>query len=159
TLARPELLDARPDWGAGRRNFVSVALDPLSDADMQAMLAALVPGLPEGTIARIVERAEGIPLYAVETVRMLVADGRLEEREHDYAVVGEIEALAVPETLTALIAARLDTLDPGDRALALDAAVLGQRFTVDGLSAVSGIDPSALEPRLRGLVRRELLTL
>ena len=159
TLARPELLEARPDWGAGRRNFVAVAVDPLTDADMRTMLAALVPGLPEPAVRGIVERAEGIPLYAVETVRMLVAEGRLVERDGAYAVVGEIATLAVPETLTALIAARLDTLDPADRALVLDAAVLGQRFTVDGLAAVSGVDPDALAPRLRGFVRRELLTL
>jgi class 3 adenylate cyclase/tetratricopeptide (TPR) repeat protein len=159
TLARPDLLDTRPDWGAGRRNFVAVALDPLADADMAAMLTALVPGLPEPAVRRIVERAEGIPLYAVETVRMLVAEHRLEERDGVYVPIGQIDTLAVPETLTALIAARLDTLDPADRALVLDAAVLGQRFTLEGLAAVSGIAPSVLEPRLRGLVRRELLTL
>ena len=62
-----------------------------------------------------------------------------------------------PETLTALIAARLDALDPGDRALLLDAAVLGQSFTPTGLSAVSGVDQASLEPRLRSLVRREVL--
>jgi class 3 adenylate cyclase/tetratricopeptide (TPR) repeat protein len=159
TLARPEILDSRPSWGAGRRSFVAVALDPLTDADMRVMLGALVPGLPEPAVRRIVERAEGIPLYAVETVRMLVAEGRLAEAGSSYAVVGEIEALAVPETLTALIAARLDTLDPADRALVLDAAVLGQRFTVEGLAAVSRVDAESLEARLRGLVRRELLTL
>ena len=64
-----------------------------------------------------------------------------------------------PETLTALIASRLDGLAPEDRTLVSDAAVLGQSFTIAALSAVSGIDPSALEPRLRELVRRELLTL
>ena len=68
--------------------------------------------------------------------------------------------LAVPETLTAVIAARLDALDRADRSLILGAAVLGQRFTVDALAAaVSGLDPETLEPRLRGLVRRERLAL
>jgi len=70
-----------------------------------------------------------------------------------------MDDVAVPETLTALIAARLDGLDPADRALLEDAAVLGQSFTVAGLVAVSGTAPDALESRLRALVRRELLVL
>ncbi len=159
TLARPELLDRRPDWGAGRRSFVSVALDPLPEPAMRAMLTGLVPDLPEEALRKVVDRAEGIPLYAVETVRMLVADKRLAQDGDVYVVIGDISTLAVPETLTALISARLDSLDPADRSLVMDAAVLGQQFTLEGLAAVSGIDPVALEPRLRGLVRRELFTL
>ena len=61
TLARPELLDRRPDWGAGRRGLVSIALEPLADEAMRELLAGLVPGLPEGAIATIVTRADGIP--------------------------------------------------------------------------------------------------
>jgi class 3 adenylate cyclase len=159
TLARPELLAQRPDFGAGRRSFASIALEPLSEAAVRALLAGLVPDLPEEAVRRIVARAEGIPLYAVETVRMLLADKRLALRDGVYTVAGDIASLAVPETLTALIAARLDGLDAVDRSLVLDAAVLGQRFTVDALAAVSGLDAATLEPRLRGLVRRELLTL
>jgi len=159
TLARPELLDARPDWGAGRRSFVALPLDPLPEPAMRALLAGLVPALPEDALRRIVARAEGIPLYAVETVRMLVAEKRLVQQGRVYVPVGDISTLAVPETLTALIAARLDTLDAADRSLVLDAAVLGQRFTLAGLSAVSGVDPDILEPRLKGLVRRELVGL
>ena len=80
TLARPDLLERRPAWGAGKRNFISLYLEPLPEADMRQLLAGLVPGLPETAVATIVGRADGIPLYAVETVRMLVADGRLVER-------------------------------------------------------------------------------
>ena len=158
TLARPELLERRPDWGAGKRNFFSMYLEPLSEPAMRAMLAGLVPGLPEGAVRAIVGRADGIPLYAVETVRMLVAQGRLAVDDGVYRPVGDLTTLAVPETLTALIASRLDGLAPEDRALVSDAAVLGQSFTVAALAAVSGTEPSALEPRLRALVRRELLT-
>ncbi len=78
TLARPELLDNRPGWGAGRRNFLALDLQPLDDAGMRELLGGLVSGLPEPAIRSIVSRAEGIPLYAVETIRMLVADGRLD---------------------------------------------------------------------------------
>ena len=159
TLARPELLEKRPDWGAGKRNFASVYLEPLSEAAMRSLLGGLVPGLPEQTTRAIVTRADGMPLYAIETIRMLVADGRLKEEGGAYLPVGDLTALAVPETLTALIASRLDGLDPADRGLLQDAAVLGQSFTLEALSAVSGLDVVKLEPRLRGLVRRELLSI
>ena len=157
TLARPELLDRRPDWGAGRRSFSSIHLEPLGESAMRELLAGLVPGLPASAVDAIVARADGIPLYAVETVRMLLAQGRLVVDGDVYRPADGLADLAVPETLTALISARLDELDPSDRALVGDAAVLGQSFTLAGVAAVSGIDPANLAPSLRGLVRRELL--
>jgi class 3 adenylate cyclase len=159
TLARPELLDKRPNWGAGKRSFTSIYLEPLSDADMRQLLAGLVPGLPERAVAAIVARADGIPLYAVETVRMLVADGRLTLSDGAYRPTGDLDDIAVPETLTALIAARLDGLDAADRSLIADAAVLGQSFAPAALGAIAGVDLGDLEQRLTGLVRRELLRL
>ena len=157
TLARPELLERRPDWGAGKRSFTSIHPEPLSTEAMRQLLAGLVPGLPTTARDAIVARADGIPLYAVETVRMLLAQGRLVMAEGVYRPVDDLSELAVPETLTALIAARLDELDAADRGLVADAAVLGQSFTLAGVAAISGLDPEALEPRLRSLVRRELL--
>ena len=157
TLARPELLERRPDWGAGKRSFTSIHLEPLSTPAMRELLAGLVPGLPATARDVIVARADGIPLYAVETVRMLLSQGRLALEDGVYRPGDDLSDLAVPETLTALIAARLDELEPADRGLVADAAVLGQSFTLAGVAAVSGVDPIALEPRLRALVRRELL--
>jgi len=125
---------------------------------MRELLAGLVPGLPERAIGSIVARADGIPLYAVETVRMLITEGKLEETDGVYAPVGDLTSLAIPETLTALIAARLDGLDAVDRTLVLDAAVLGQSFAPAAVAAVAGSDEATLEPRLRALVRRELLS-
>jgi class 3 adenylate cyclase len=159
TLARPELLERRSDWGAGMRAFTSIHLEPLTPAEMGQLLGGLVPGLPAPTVDRIVNRADGIPLYAVETVRMLIAQGQLIRDGDAFQPAGDLTDLAVPETLTALIAARLDALDATDRALVEDAAVLGQSFTVTGLAAVSGRPADSLDPRLRGLVRRELLVL
>ena len=158
TLSRPELLDKRPNWGAGKRNFVALTLEPLTEDAMHELLAGLVPGLPQSMARRIVARADGVPLYAVETVRMLIADGRLRSEDGGYAAAGDLEQIAVPDTLVALIGARLDALDPPDRALLQDAAVLGQSFTIAALAAVSGADEAALEPRLASLVRRELLS-
>ena len=157
TLARPELLEHRPDWGAGKRNFVSLSLEPLDEAAMRELLAGLVPGLPAEAAMAIVARADGIPLYAVETVRMLLAEGRLALADGVYVPTGDLSQLAVPETLTALIASRLDALEPAERAMLQDAAVLGQSFTPAALAALSGVEEADLAPHLRTLVRRELL--
>jgi len=157
TLARPDLIERRPSWGAGKRNFFSMYLEPLPEADMRDLLAGLVPGLPSRAVATIVARADGIPLYAVETVRTLVAEGRLVEQGGAYVPQGDLTDLAVPETLTALIAARLDRLDEIDRRIVHDAAVLGQSFTLAALSTLAGMPEEELGPRLASLVRRELL--
>ncbi len=157
TLARPELLDRRPDWGARTRNLTRLALEPLSDEAMHQLLEGFVPGLPDAAVRAILARADGIPLYAVETVRALVADGRLVRDGDQYRPVGQLGDVAVPESLRSLIASRLDGLDPADRSLVADASTLGQTFGLAALTAVSGQSVEALEPRLRGLVRRELL--
>jgi class 3 adenylate cyclase/tetratricopeptide (TPR) repeat protein len=157
TLARPELLERRPDWGAGRRNFVALSLQPLGEPAMRQLLGGLVPGLPETAVRSILERAGGVPLYAVETVRMLVAEGRLERVGEAYRPTADLTTLAVPESLQALIAARLDALPPVDRALLQDGAVLGQTFPLPALAALNGEPAEILEPRLRGLARREIL--
>jgi class 3 adenylate cyclase/tetratricopeptide (TPR) repeat protein len=159
TLARAELLDRRPDWGSGTRNLAKMALEPLTDQAMHQLLDGFVPGLPETAVRAILARADGIPLYAVETVRALVADGRLEREGNAYRPTGDLGELTVPDTLRSLIASRLDALDPTDRSLVADAAVLGQSFTRASLSAVSGQEAAAIEPRLRALVRRELFDL
>jgi class 3 adenylate cyclase len=157
TLARPELLERRPDWGAGKRSFTSIHLEPLAVDAMRDLLAGLVPGLPTPARDAIVARADGVPLYAVETVRMLLSQGRLVADDGVYRPIDDLSDVAVPETLTALISARLDELDPADHALIADAAVLGQSFSSAALAAVASLDEPALEPRLRALVRRELL--
>jgi len=158
TLARPELLEKRPNWGAGQRNFTNLSLEPLAEDVIRAILDSLIPGLPDDAASRIAARAEGIPLYAVETVRMLLQDGRLESVDGEFRPTGDLSSLAVPTTLQALIAARLDALDPIDRSLLQQASVLGQSFTMPALAAISG-ERDGLDERLLGLVRRELLTL
>jgi class 3 adenylate cyclase/tetratricopeptide (TPR) repeat protein len=159
TLARPELVERRPTWGAGHRNFTSLYLEPLSEPAMQELLAGLVPGLPPALRDQILARAEGIPLYAVETVRMLLDRGLLAEDGASYRVVGEVESLAIPETLQALAAARLDSLSADERRIVQDAAVLGKTFTLDALDALAHLERDGLEQALGGLVRKELLGL
>ena len=117
TLSRPELVDRRPNWGAGQRNFVALHLEPLPDEAMSELVRAMIPGAADGAVERIVERAEGVPLYAVETIRMLADRGILRAGQDAYEVVGDVDlgSRNVPETLHALIASRLDALGPEDR--------------------------------------------
>ena len=158
-LARPELRERRPDWGGRLRNLTTLQLDPLSGPAMTQLLDGLVPGLDERTVRRVVERAEGIPLYAVELVRMLVEEGVLARAADGYALARPIGELDVPTTVQALIASRLDSLDPRERSILQDAAVLGQSFTVQSLEALTGQPADELERVLAGLVRNELLVL
>jgi tetratricopeptide (TPR) repeat protein len=157
TLARPEILDRHPGWGAGGWNATSMRLEPLADSAMTELLAGIAPGLPEAAARRILERAEGVPLYAVETVRMLLDSGRLRRDGDHLELDGDLAELEVPTSLHALVAARLDGLDPADRSLLQDAAVLGQTFSLRAISALAGMAETDLEPRLSALVRREVL--
>ncbi|TMK16604.1 MAG: zinc-ribbon domain-containing protein [Actinobacteria bacterium] len=156
-LARPEIVDRRTGWGTGRRGVTSLFLEPLDDATMEALLRGMVPGLPEAVGREIRERSEGIPLYAVETVRMLLDRGLLRRDGDRFEPTGPIENLDVPETLHTLIQARLDGLVPEDRALLQDASVLGKTFPPDTLAALTGRDEHAIRETLEGLVRREFL--
>ena len=112
TLARPELIERRPSGAPASATSCRSLSSRWPTPDMRELLAGLVPGLPDEAVAAIVARADGIPLYAVETVRTLVADGPARRCEDGvYAPRATSTNLAVPETLTALIAARLDSLD------------------------------------------------
>jgi class 3 adenylate cyclase/predicted ATPase len=153
TLSRPELADRHPGFPGSTRSATTLPLDPLDDDAMDQLLTGLVPGLPDDVRARLREAADGIPLYAVETVRMLRDRGIL---DGDVAI-DEIARLEVPETLHALIAARLDALPKQERLLLQDAAVLGKTFTSRGLSALSGLTEDAIQPLVADLVRKELL--
>ena len=156
-LARPELGQARPGFGAGR-NRSMLTLDPLDAGSMDTLVEALVPGMPGPARAKITAQAQGIPLFAVETVRSLVDRDVVQPIEGSYRLVGEVGQLQVPDSLHALLAARLDALDPGVRRLMADAAVLGATFPAEALIAVSGQDEAVVRAALAELVRREVLS-
>jgi len=156
-FARPELGQARPGFGTGR-NRITLTLDPLDPASMDRLVDALVPGMPPGARAKITSQAQGIPLFAVETVRSLIDRDIVQPVEGVYRLAGDIGELAVPDSLHALLAARLDALDPAVRRLVTDAAVLGSTFPAEALIAVSGQQEPAVRAALADLVRREVLT-
>ena len=156
-FARPELGQVRPGFGTGR-NRSTLTLDPLDEASMDHLVDALVPGMPPPARAKITAQAQGIPLFAVETVRSLVDRDIVQPVEGVYRLTGDVGELIVPDSLHALLAARLDALDPGVRRLVSDAAVLGTSFPSEALIAVSGRDQPSVRAALAELVRREVLS-
>ena len=156
-FARPELGQARPGFGAGR-NRITLTLDPLDAASMDQLVDALVPGMPAAARSAITAQAQGIPLFAVETVRSLIDRDIVQPVEGVYRLVGDVGELAVPDSLHALLAARLDALDPEVRRLVSEAAVLGATFPAEALVAVSGQQEAAVRAALDELVRREVFS-
>jgi tetratricopeptide (TPR) repeat protein len=160
-LARPELSERRPALGTGRR-ATTVHLEPLGEPAMTALVDGLVTGLPAAIRATLVSRAEGVPLYAVETVRSLIDHDAVVPQGGRYVLAGDaadrvdLNALGAPASLQALVSSRLDALDPRERALVQNAAVLGTSFTREGLDAMTIPDLDALLP---GLVRKEIFQL
>src|SRR5687767_8970601 len=100
-----------------------------------------------------------MPLYAVETVRAMLAEGKIERAGDVYQPIGDLTSLTVPESLRSLIASRLDAVEGSDRALLQDASVLGQVFDIPTLATITGEPAAAIEERLRDLARRELVEL
>jgi class 3 adenylate cyclase/tetratricopeptide (TPR) repeat protein len=144
--ARPELYERRPGWGAGLRNAHVINLSPLSDGETAELVSYLVSANAVGSEVRraIVERAGGNPLYAEEFVRLLADRG-----------LGAEETL--PDTVQALIAARLDTLSPERKSLLQDAAVLGKVFWAGAVAEIGGRDRQEVELALHELARKELV--
>jgi class 3 adenylate cyclase len=158
-IARPELTDRRPGLGSGRRRS-SIYVEPLPDAQMARLVDRLVEGLPGPSRELLVRRAEGIPLFAVETVRSLIDRDAVVPVAGRYAATArtarELEEVAAPATFESLVAARLDALDAEARDLLRDAAVLGLEFTVDGLAAL-GTPEAASTSALGRLVHRDFV--
>jgi class 3 adenylate cyclase/tetratricopeptide (TPR) repeat protein len=150
--ARPELYERRPGWGAGQRNAHTINLSPLSDRETAELIFNLTIAtvLSKELESAILERAGGNPLYAEEFVRLL-ADRGLEPRGES------LDASELPESVQALIAARLDTLSPERKSLLQDAAVLGKVFWLGALAEIGGRDPGEVELALHDLARKELV--
>jgi class 3 adenylate cyclase/tetratricopeptide (TPR) repeat protein len=153
--ARPELAERHPGWGLEGTGVGSVIrLEPLDPGVTAGLLEALLAqhGLATAVPAELLERVAGNPLFAEEYVRMLRDDGMRGDRPD-----GAASGLAVPETVRAIVAARLDALPPDEKAALLDASVLGQVGWVGALSEIGGHDRAGLERWLRRLEDRELL--
>jgi class 3 adenylate cyclase/tetratricopeptide (TPR) repeat protein len=130
-MARPELLERRPSWSG------SLRLEPLQPAEADSLIGDSVP---EEARHRIAESTGGNPLFITEMV----------------ALATEGDELEVPPTLKALLAARLDQLDPQERALLERGAVEGEVFHRGAVQALAPDEPDVL-PRLAALVRHQLI--
>jgi tetratricopeptide (TPR) repeat protein len=140
-LARPELLDVRPAWGGGKLNATTALLEPLAPEETAELLAALGDGIGDELQERILEAAGGNPLFVEEMVAV-AAEGE-----------GEV---AVPPTIHALLAARLDQLDPDERGVLERGAVEGQVFHRGAVVALAP-EGSQVDGRLVTLVRKDLV--
>src|SRR6266542_2945354 len=151
--ARPELYERRPGWGAGQRNAHTINLSPLSDretAELVSSLATTTTVLSEELERAILERAGGNPLYAEEFVRLLADRGPGQGGD------GLAQA-ALPESVQALIAARLDTLNPERKSLLQDAAVVVKVFWAGALAEIGARAAGEVEIALHELSRKELV--
>ncbi len=157
-LARPELLAHQPGLG-GRRASV-IRLDPLDNEAMAALVDGLVDGLSDQSRSALVGRAEGVPLFAVETVRALIDLDAVVPRDGRYVPADgadiDLARIGAPVSLQALIAARVDALSSDERRIVADASVLGAVFTREGLLAL-GNDPGILDTCLESLQRKEIV--
>jgi class 3 adenylate cyclase/tetratricopeptide (TPR) repeat protein len=146
-VARPELLDARPTWAGGKLNATSILLEALSEAESERLIDALLAD-PRFTVEvrrRVVSAAEGNPLFVEQMLAMAGEDGTNGD-------------LAVPPTIQALLAARLERLPAGERATLERAAVIGKEFSLADVREVSPAhERAAVGDRMLALARKELL--
>ncbi|HZQ02765.1 MAG TPA: AAA family ATPase [Gaiellaceae bacterium] len=143
-LARPELLDRRPGWGGGKLNATTVLLEPLDAVETETLIERLLDGeqLEPGLAERIRLAAEGNPLFVEEMLAMVRESG---ERE-----------VVVPPTIKALLAARLDQLEPSERWVLERGSIEGQLFHSASVAALA-TPPAPAERQLAALVRKELV--
>ena len=153
--ARPELLERRPGWGGSWADAETVALAPLSDQQTARLIASLLGRsmLPAEVQSLLLERAGGNPLYAEEFVRLLTDRGLLT----GHGRLASAADLPLPDTVQALIAARLDTLAPEHKLLLQDAAVFGKVFWLGALAAMGQSSQQEVGDGLAELQRKELI--
>ncbi|HEU4529177.1 MAG TPA: adenylate/guanylate cyclase domain-containing protein, partial [Actinomycetota bacterium] len=159
-VARPELLELRPNWAGGKLNATSILLEPL-DGDAASTLLDNLLGraeIPAAARARILEGADGNPLFVEEMLGMLIDDGLLRFDDGAWRAVENLADITVPPTIQLLLAARLDRLDAEERAVIERGAVEGKVFHT---GAVAALAPDVLRPhvpsRLLALARKELI--
>jgi class 3 adenylate cyclase/tetratricopeptide (TPR) repeat protein len=147
-LARPELLDVRPGWGGGRIRSTAIELEPLGRDESEELAAALLAqhDIPEKMTTKLLEKTEGNPLFVEETIRMLLEQG-MEGGDR------------IPDTLQALIGARIDRLPPGEKILLQRGSVMGRTFFAGAVDYLSPeYDADELDDMLDDLLLRDFVS-
>ena len=159
-LARPEFLDERPGWGGGKMNATTILLEPFDERDSSTLVENLLEtaDLPSELTERIVRAAEGNPLFVEELLAMLVDDGSLVREGDRWRQTASLSELTLPSSIQALLAARLDQLEPSELRVIEGGAVVGQVFY---RSALAELAPESLAPDvgtyLKSLMRKDLV--
>jgi predicted ATPase len=152
-LARPELLDRRPTWGGGRRNYISLALEPLDDLAISALVDFHLHGPPDEVVAAVVARAGGNPFFAGELARA-IADKA--PNLHDPDGVAAVMS-AMPDTVHAAVLARIDLLAPTARRVTQLGSVYGRSFRLPGVLALAPDLTEGTESAINHLLEHDLV--
>jgi class 3 adenylate cyclase/tetratricopeptide (TPR) repeat protein len=156
--ARPELFERSPHFGSGLRNLTPIHLARLSEEETARLVSGLLEttALPIDFHKAILERAGGNPLYTEEFVRLLRDEDLLVQKGPGWELRAEAE-IPFPDSVQALIAARLDTLSPDVKSMLADASVLGKVFWAGGVAQMGDRDLTSVTEALRELSRKELV--
>jgi class 3 adenylate cyclase/tetratricopeptide (TPR) repeat protein len=159
-MARPDLIDARPAWGRDDQNRVSLSLEPLTDDESGRLVENLLGAAPlaADARARILEAAEGNPLFVEEMLAMLIDEGILVRMDGAWIAARDLSEVQIPSTITVLLASRLDRLDPEERQVLDRAAVEGQAFHWTAVQKLAAPLPGErVSAALMALVRKDLI--
>ena len=152
--ARPELVRSRPTWGGRGRDSETLWLEALSSSDTARMLEDLIPAeLPAGVREVVIQQAEGNPFFVEELVRTLIDRGVLKRQNGGWIAHELADKLVVPDTVRAVLAARIDLLEPAEKAALQAAAVIGRTFWSSPVYELL----EGVEPDLRLLEERDFI--
>jgi class 3 adenylate cyclase/tetratricopeptide (TPR) repeat protein len=151
--ARPELSDTAPEWGGGQRRFSSIMLDPLTEDQASRLVALLleIEEMPGSVRSEILRRAEGSPFFIEEILRQLIDEGCIVRSGDRWKAAEKISKVQIPDTVQAVLAARIDLLSTAEKRALQCAAVVGRVFwsgSVASLLEVSHTQATALLDRL-----------
>jgi tetratricopeptide (TPR) repeat protein len=155
-IARPDLLETRAGWGSGKSNSTLITLDPLSASETRTLIARLldIEELPERLRSEIVARAEGNPLFCEEFLRTLIDEGKVIRDGGRWRATAAAVQVRVPESIQAVLGARLDALDPAERHALQTASVIGERFDS---RQVAALDRTVATATFDGLIDKGLV--
>ena len=157
-MARPDLLELRPSWGGGKRNGVTLSLEPLSAEQCTRLVSNLlgVSGIEDALRERIAEAAEGNPLFVEEMVANLIDEGLLLWHGATWVAADDVDHVPVPPTIAALLAARIDRLHERERSVLEAASVVGQDFSSVAVRGITD-DSADISADVQALIGKDLV--